>query len=61
MTTHVVKGQVVFSCDDCPETYEPDEGDFGTAWALARGLGWRTRQRDGKWQHSCPDCSRRPQ
>lgn len=51
---------IAFSCDRCPESFEPDEpGDFTEVWAAAKVDGWRARQtRAGKWEHLCPGCVR---
>jgi hypothetical protein len=58
MTAHTVKSKIAFSCDDCPETLETDDEDFGCAWASARSLGWHARKnQQGKWEHECPDCA----
>jgi len=59
MTVQRIHGGAAFSCDSCPETYEPeDPGTFDDDWSAARALGWRTYNEGGRWQHRCPDCAR---
>ena len=61
MTAHTIKGVVAFSCDECPETYEPvDQRDFAHAWIEARALGWRSFKHGwGDYEHACPACARK--
>lgn len=50
-------GSIAFSCDSCPESFEPEEDrDFGAAWAEAKSTGWKAYQFKGVWQHRCPGC-----
>lgn len=66
MTTQTIKGQIAFSCDRCPETYEPPKLGLGSeqrewtdVWEDAKAEGWRARKIGGEWQHHCPECVRR--
>lgn len=60
MTAHTIKGRIAFSCDSCPEAYEPHEqSDFAAAWAEAQALGWRAFKRIARgYDHQCPVCAR---
>lgn len=59
MTSHNVKGVIAFSCDECPETYEPhDQSDFAAAWSEARALGWHAFKLARGYEHQCPACAR---
>lgn len=46
-------GKIVFECDLCPETLETEVSSFQEAWAFAKREGWRSKQVDGEWVHSC--------
>lgn len=66
MTTQEIKGQVAFSCDKCPETYEPPRLGIGSekrewleVWEDAKRAGWRARQNGSEWEHLCPGCARK--
>ncbi len=52
-----VKGQlVIFSCDECGDTYEA-AGSWKDVWEAARQDGWRAfKSDDEEWQHACPSC-----
>lgn len=59
MTAHTIKGEIAFSCDECPETYTPDGiEEFGVAWDDARSLGWRAFKVGSTFEHLCPACAR---
>ena len=49
-------GALIFECDTCSETYEPETKDFNEAWAKAKGDGWRATRVGDIWTHSCPQC-----
>jgi hypothetical protein len=58
MSVHRIKEAVAFSCDECPETIETNERDFGDAWSYAQAAGWRAhRNADGEWEHQCQNCA----
>lgn len=57
MTAQTVKHNLVFSCDGCPETYEPESNEFSVGWAEARGKGWVAVPVKGGWGHYCPGCA----
>lgn len=56
MTIDRQHNTLIFSCDRCEETFEPDTNDFVDAWAEARGKGWKARKVGNAWVHACPDC-----
>ena len=58
MTT-LRNGDLAFECDECgqlDEGHDPD--DYHGAWGMLKENGWRAFQKNGKWQHGCPDCVR---
>lgn len=50
-------GKIIFECDDCNDTFEPDGFIFGKAWVEVRDAGWTSRSIGGVWVHNCPDCA----
>jgi hypothetical protein len=62
------KGQIAFSCDRCPETYEPEllgvgsvQREWVDVWQDAKAAGWRARTNPaGQWEHICPNCLSKP-
>lgn len=58
MTVQRVKGKVAFSCDSCPASYEPGDGDdFKAAWEEAKAEGWSAFSARGEFHHLCKTCS----
>jgi len=53
-------GQVVFECDDCGQTLETGESDFGDAMNAYKDEGWRSKKERTGWLHLCPDCINNP-
>lgn len=53
------KGEIVFECDSCDETFPAGSNDFTEAWALAKRDGWTSRKIGNDWVHACPDCKGR--
>jgi ribosomal protein L37AE/L43A len=49
-------GKLVWECDTCLETFEPDTGDFNEASAAAKRDGWKAAKVGDVWVHACPDC-----
>jgi hypothetical protein len=61
MATGRAKGAVYFSCDECPETYEPEpenELDHALAWQEAKTAGWVCAEVENEWLHFCGACAR---
>lgn len=56
MTYHRIKGQHVFECDDCGETFESDAKDFSDAVAELKAKGWRFYAEERGWSHRCDGC-----
>jgi len=50
------KGDLVFECDTCGETYESATSDFSAAWNQAKRDGWRAKKIGSEWVHTCPVC-----
>lgn len=61
MSNDVIKGEVVFSCDDayCDETFESGERRYEDANVARRLEGWIAYKDEetGEWCHRCPTCS----
>lgn len=49
-------GKLIFECDSCPETFEPETRDFDEAWSAAKAEGWTARKLGKDWLHGCPAC-----
>jgi hypothetical protein len=47
-------------CDHCNLAEEFDPTDFQRCWAELKGRGWRAHldERDGTWEHKCPECKK---
>jgi hypothetical protein len=67
MTTQRIKGEIVFSCDRCSETFEPPrlgtgsaQRDWNDTWEDAKRAGWRALKNGKDWEHVCPDCLGKP-
>ena len=58
MTVDRQHGKMVFSCDSCSETIEPDDSTWAEAWSQVKAEGWTARQIVGEWMHFCEKCSR---
>ena len=56
MSTTRIHGRVVFSCDECAETFEPGTSDFDEARSMLENAEWRTAKIDGEWYHFCETC-----
>ena len=48
-------GKILIECDCCPETFQGETNDFREEWAVAKGMGWRTRKVADEWFHFCPN------
>lgn len=55
MTTHRIKGHVVFECDSCGEAIDSGR-DWDEALADVKEQGWQFRLSNGEWNHFCSDC-----
>jgi hypothetical protein len=49
-------GKIVFECDVCGQTLEPDTRDFGEALRTLKNESWSARKIGMDWVHACPDC-----
>lgn len=66
MTTQKIKDQITFSCDKCPEVYEParlglgsEPREWSEVWEDAKRAGWRALKNGSEWEHLCPSCERK--
>lgn len=57
MSTDRIHGEVVFTCDSCPEDLSSTETNFEQALVILREAGWALRRQHGEWTHECPDCA----
>lgn len=59
MSQEKVKGEIVFTCDNCEDIFETQEQDFRTAVSSLKGEGWKIVKNDetNQWEHYCPDCA----
>jgi len=46
----------VVSCDECAETFDTDETEFGAALDALKKEGWKPVCHEGTWNHICPSC-----
>jgi hypothetical protein len=49
-------GEIVVSCDSCPEVLETETNDFSEARAVMQREGWKVRKIADEWLHGCPVC-----
>ena len=57
MSTEIIESDLEFTCDECGESEAFDqEIPFRESWEMLKSDGWRAFQKDGDWQHRCPDC-----
>jgi hypothetical protein len=59
MGIHRIKGEVAFSCDECPMTIETGKPGFHQAVEYIRDQGWATAFWEGEYQHHCPECAKK--
>lgn len=55
---HVVRGEIAFSCDGCPETLETGTLQARDAQRIRERSGWSAVMVRGEWQHLCEECGR---
>jgi len=52
-------GKILFECDSCDDVFEGGEDEeFASAWARAKGEGWKAMKIADEWLHGCPRCGR---
>lgn len=56
MSAHRIKGEVSFSCDECPETLETEKTNFDAALRVLERAGWKLLRRNRQWENMCPAC-----
>lgn len=57
MSNTYIKGEVVFECDTCGETFGYDGPDFARVWSAAKREGWTARKVGQDWVHKCNECN----
>lgn len=50
------KGDIIFECDACGETFETNQADFNTGFGMIKRAGWRARKIKDVWSHYCDCC-----
>lgn len=49
---------VVFTCDECGDTFDTGREDFKEAVQAIKDDGWKFKKGDdGEWEHNCSQCS----
>jgi hypothetical protein len=56
MTTQRIKGEIAFSCDLCPDTFESGTRDWADAWRAAKEKGWQAIRTEKGFEHVCRSC-----
>lgn len=56
MSLDRIKGDIVWTCDECDDTLETSTDDFAEARNDLRAAGWATTKEGEDWVHKCPDC-----
>lgn len=60
MTLSYSKGDIVFSCDSCPDAIEPGTSNFEAARNFLYREGWKAYKIGGIWLHKCDTCVDKP-
>lgn len=56
MSMERVKGEIVFTCDECDDVLETETDDFEQALAELREADWKPVSTDEGWIHLCDLC-----
>jgi hypothetical protein len=51
-----IGGKIVFECDQCADTLDTEESDFGDALGVMRDSGWKAVKIGQDWSHRCDAC-----
>jgi hypothetical protein len=53
-------GDIVFSCDSCPEVLPTGTSNFDSARNALKRAHWKAEKNRGtdEWMHRCPECQR---
>lgn len=60
MTLSYSKGDIVFSCDSCPEAVDTGTSSFEAARNFLYRAGWKTYKAGDVWRHRCDNCLEKP-
>jgi hypothetical protein len=50
------RGKIIFECNVCGQSLEPDTADFNEAKRTLDDNGWRARKIGSDWLHGCDKC-----
>lgn len=56
MSMSYCKGDIVFSCDSCPDTLEPGTSNFDSARNALYRASWKAYKIGDEWRHRCDTC-----
>ena len=56
ITKNYVDRTIIFTCDECGETFEADGLDWNEAFEEFKDHGGAARLSGGEWEHRCGDC-----
>jgi hypothetical protein len=56
MSVERVKGELVFTCDECDDTLETGTDEFAEGLQELKDAGWGTGRTGTTWVHRCPTC-----
>lgn len=51
-----IKGEIVFTCDNCEDYLETSEDDFAQANQVRKDSGWFAWHTSDGWAHHCSRC-----
>lgn len=60
MTLSYSKGDIVFSCDSCPEALDTGTSSFVAALNFLYRQGWKAFRSGEMWRHRCDACFDKP-
>lgn len=56
MTLSYCKGDIIFSCDSCPDAIETGTSNFEAARNVLYRQGWKAYKSGETWRHRCDTC-----